>query len=171
MATRERELKEIEKYIVAMEYVRDRCLKGENIGYKHLQYEYNLQPIAVKAMTLMGYIERKSHGKYTWKTNKEVSPYMARVLYDWMKKYFLSSKEHQRIMQGQEINVDIEEPIIEEDMAKQDDQCKIYYDIEDEPLIEQKLTANETYIEEVKVVRLFGIKILSITKNTKAYDA
>lgn len=171
MATN-KQVKEVQKYQAAMREVARRCDDKEQINYRSLQYDFHLQPIAVKAMCNMGHMEKIGYGKYIWKASRVPSPMMARRLYDWMKEYFLATKTRQREME-QEIlynqdTSDTNEPEVEsivDDIEKIEPvfngDASTDADIEFVPTdTEQPILVSST----TKTIKIFGIKVMQIIK-------
>jgi hypothetical protein len=159
----EKEMLEINKYTLAMKEIARRCDSNQKIGYENLQYEYKLQPIAIKAMCNLGYMERKGHGKYIWKTHRDISPFMARTLYNWMKEYFSLSKENRLLMQDKKVIIKNEK---ENNMNQSKPMAKT-----DEPIKKTRgKNTKETQSSEVvstKSIKIFGLTLFSITNRTK----
>lgn len=168
--TIQRELREIQKYVSAMNEIARRCDSKENIRYKNLQYEYHLQPIAIKALLNMGYLEKVSLGKYNWKSARPVTPFMARKLYDWMKEYFSSSKIRQREMLSEKIpyqEEDTLESFIGEDIEKKE-LTEVEINIEQiKKRRRMRKKAEPKSATTTKVIRVFGIPVISITTKSE----
>lgn len=168
MSVKERQLKEIQKYQVAMREIARRCDENEGIGYKSLQYDFHLQPVAVKALCNMGYMDKIGYGKYVWKATRTPNPMMARRLYEWMREYFLSTKTRQREMESETLyeddNCDVDQNEDELPIETQEIYTPEPIESIQEECVEQTIEQpSPRIVETTKTIKIFGITIGQVT--------